>query len=685
MTERLARTKKVLILGVDGLDPRLTKKYVEEGLMPNTKTYIERGAQRNDLVMLGGHPTVTPPMWTTLATGAYSNVHGITGFYRKGRELDEIDYNLDSRLCKAEPLWNVTAESGLKTLVWHWPGCAWPPTSDSENLMVVDGSTPGTVGQASCTVDSEFILEASDQFEKTEFIPKEAFEATAACVIDDLEMAEPGKASGAFAHVADTSSNPRKTIMWKEEQNTALASEAPAEKVHSVIKAAEGWTNAPADAKEFTVLFSHGAVRRPALILKNDAGKYDKVAIYKNKKDTEPIVICPLGEMQRNVLDIAFVGDKNVPAIRSIKLLRISEDGNALTMYASMGMHTENDIAFYPKRLFQELKENVGTPVPFSFLGAQNDMYISECLIDTWRGSVDYQAASLLYLIEAEKLDVIFSHMHSVDMAEHQFIKHLADRPINRNPVSVAEKWMKELYIQTDYYLGQFLHLLDEGWTIFIVSDHAQVASAHDVPMLIDFNGLCTPVMEQMGYTVLKVDEQGNRIGEIDWTKTTAVLQREGHIYLNIKGRDKHTLEDGSVIDGLIDPADQYEMEEQIMTSLYNLKDPETGHRIVSVALRNRDAVLLGQGGPEAGDIVCWHAEGYNFDHADCLSTTYGEGDTSVSPIFIAAGEGLKKGFETDRIIRQVDFVATVAGLLGLRMPAQCEGAPVYPIFEKEF
>ena len=119
------------------------------------------------------------------------------------------------------------------------------------------------------------------------------------------------------------------------------------------------------------------------------------------------------------------------------------------------------------------------------------------------------------------------------------------------------------------------------------------------------------------------------------------------------------------------------------MTDLYGYKSKITGHRIVSVALRNRDAVLLGQGGPQAGDICCWMAEGYNADHADCLSTTYGEYDTSVSPIFIAAGKGLKKGFETNRIIRQVDLAATIAVLAGVRQAAQCEGAPVYPIFEE--
>ena len=95
--------------------------------------------------------------------------------------------------------------------------------------------------------------------------------------------------------------------------------------------------------------------------------------------------------------------------------------------------------------------------------------------------------------------------------------------------------------------------------------------------------------------------------------------------------------------------------------------------------------MLLGLGGPDSGDICYWMAEGYNFDHADSLSTTYGEASTSVSPIFIAAGKGVKAGFETDRIIRQIDIAPTVAALAGTRMPADCEGAPVYQIFAEEF
>ena len=193
MTEmRKALNDKVLVLGIDAMDPRFTKRCLKKGLMPNVAELIRRGACRDDLVMLGGHPTVTPPMWTTMATGCYANVHGITGFYRKSpdKPMDIIDYNLDSRLCKAEQLWNVTAEAGLKTLVWHWPGSAWPPSSDSENLLVVDGTSPGSVGMAICQVETEFLVGANKDFKEVTFKQKAASSGVAPCVITDLDLDE---------------------------------------------------------------------------------------------------------------------------------------------------------------------------------------------------------------------------------------------------------------------------------------------------------------------------------------------------------------------------------------------------------------------------------------------------------------------------------------------------------------
>lgn len=673
MTSRKAMTDKILLLGVDGLDPRLTRKFVDGGKMPNVKKYLERGAAREDLTMLGGHPTVTPPMWTTLSTGCYANVHGITGFFRKSatENLDVVEYNLDSRLSKAEPLWNVFAEAGKNTLVWHWPGCAWPPTSESEHLYVVDGSSPGSVGMAVMQVETEFLLGASAEFTDVIFRPQGACDAAAPCVINDLNVDyEFGDA------LAKSSQKQIKTLFLEKSQQTLSIANAPVDLVQSPIREAKGWSAAPQGAKEFTMLLSSGMTRRPCLILPDAQGDYTQVAIYKSKKETAPIAVLEKGVIKTQIRDIGLKGDKVYQCIRNMKLLSLDRDGSRLSMWVSAAMDIEDDSVFHPKRIYQNLVEQVGFVPPTSMMGAQDQTLITDCMLDNWYQTADWQARAIKYCIQKENIEVVFSHFHAPDLQGHMFIQFLADKGENKLPMAAYEKFVEDVYVQADYYLGQFVDLLDEGWTILIFSDHALVASRYRMPFLGENSGVNVRIMQELGFTVLKTDAEGHELPEIDWSKTRAIAQRENHIYINLKGRDPQ---------GIVDPADQYELEEDIMTALYSYRYPESGKRCVALALRNKDAVLLGLGGPESGDICYWVAEGYNFDHGESLSTTIGSGDTSVSPIFIAAGRGIKQGYSTQRIIRQIDFAATVAALGGVRMPANCEGAPAYQIFAEEF
>ena len=108
-----AKASKMLVLGIDGFEPRLATKYLKEGKMPALAQFIQRGACREDLHLLGAIPTITPPCWTTLATGAYPGTHGITCYWRQSPySLDAVVYNMDSRNCEAEQMWNVTTEAG---------------------------------------------------------------------------------------------------------------------------------------------------------------------------------------------------------------------------------------------------------------------------------------------------------------------------------------------------------------------------------------------------------------------------------------------------------------------------------------------------------------------------------------------------------------------------------------------
>ena len=126
-------------------------------------------------------------------------------------------------------------------------------------------------------------------------------------------------------------------------------------------------------------------------------------------------------------------------------------------------------------------------------------------------------------------------------------------------------------------------------------------------------------------------------------------------------------------------------MEERIISDLYNYRDPHTGKRVISLALRNKDAVILGMGGPECGDIITFAEEGFNIIHMDSLSTQEGYFDSSVSPIFVAAGPGIKAGYKMTRYMRQIDLAPTMAALGGVRMPRDCDGGIVTQNMSEEF
>lgn len=299
------------------------------------------------------------------------------------------------------------------------------------------------------------------------------------------------------------------------------------------------------------------------------------------------------------------------------------------------------------------------------------------CLLlpTTWQYRLCFGSAVLWRLqsnlIANDGYEVVFSHLHNVDCLGHSFWALAKEGNHPGTDTKKFQGYIEQVYVDTDAYLGEFLHLLDEGWSVIITSDHGLLVKQEEFPAFGDPFGVNAKLMYDLGYTGLFKDENGDLTKKIDWANTRAIAARGNHIWINLKGRNEH---------GIVDPQDKYALEEQIISDLYNYRD-EQGKRIVSIALRNKDAALLGMNGPECGDVIYWLAEGPNRVHGDSLSTFCGYMDSSVSPIFIAAGAGIKPGY-TKRVIRQVDVAPTAAVLAGVRMPEECEGAVVYQILE---
>ena len=680
-------TDKVIVLGIDGMDPRFTKAMVDEGKMPNTKKLIEMGAAREDLVLLGGMPTITPPMWATLATGCYPMTHGIVDYAIP--IPGEPDMRMEAFLspfCKAEQLWNVTAEAGKKTLVFHWPGGAWPPSSDSENLYVVDGTSPGAMGNTTHKRDEERVIIATTKTTTGGCMP---YGATDSHVDGEFSEKRPPKLHFAQAQPNDprveeyqqkfremgtifqdydpAKLSIRNGVFW-DDYNMFHLADWPTFLSMSPISEPEGWANAPAEAKEFTIYFGWGKTPRPALILKND-GKYNQVAVYASKDAAEPLFVLDEDVYTPNCPDTIVKNGVNCNIVRNFRLLEIAEDGSYVRMWASNASDVDNSDCWYPRWIFEKVKAVAGPPSASSMSACQDYDMIIKCSGEQWNQCAQWQADAMIYMMENEGVDVVFSHFHGPDLSGHAYMKYLKNRDTSKQDESVVRTWHENTYRWTDDYIGRFLPMIEKGWTVLLVSDHALICPEAEPNYICDNSGVNVGVMKELGFTVLKKDENGNEINEIDWSKTVAVQSATNTIHLNLKGRDRY---------GIVDPADKYEVEEQIITALYGYRDKKTGKRIVALALHEKDAVLLGMGG---GDIMMMIHEDYNFDHGESLSTACGHNDTSVSPIFVAAGPGVKPGYKVKGYIREVDVAPTAAVLLGVNIPADCEGAPAYQIF----
>ena len=75
-----AQVKRVIFLGLDGLDPRLTEKYLAEGKLPNLAKLRAQGSYHR---LRTTFPALSPVAWSTFATGVNPGRHNIFDFLNR--------------------------------------------------------------------------------------------------------------------------------------------------------------------------------------------------------------------------------------------------------------------------------------------------------------------------------------------------------------------------------------------------------------------------------------------------------------------------------------------------------------------------------------------------------------------------------------------------------------------------
>lgn len=123
---------RVAVFAIDGADWELLKELADDGRIPNLKALTQGGTTAS---MLTIQPTVSPMLWTTVATGLAPDRHGVLDFLDRGTHAP-----VESYARRAPALWDIADAFGRATEVVNW-WTAWPPTSSTGVFF----DTPGPV------------------------------------------------------------------------------------------------------------------------------------------------------------------------------------------------------------------------------------------------------------------------------------------------------------------------------------------------------------------------------------------------------------------------------------------------------------------------------------------------------------------------------------------------------------
>lgn len=110
-----------LLVGFDGLEWNAVQRLVASGRMPTVGALMAEGTH-GDLTVT--KPTLSPIIWTSIATGVGSRKHGIRGFVH-GSQKTRDDRGRSARLVnsndrRVKAFWNIVSEAGLRVHTIGW-------------------------------------------------------------------------------------------------------------------------------------------------------------------------------------------------------------------------------------------------------------------------------------------------------------------------------------------------------------------------------------------------------------------------------------------------------------------------------------------------------------------------------------------------------------------------------------
>jgi predicted AlkP superfamily phosphohydrolase/phosphomutase len=474
---RDAKVKKIIFLGLDGLDPGLTERYIAEGKLPNLKKLAETGSYHR---LRTTFPSLSPVAWSTFATGVSPAKHNIFDFLdrslktylpqlssarverpRKVLRLGRLRIPTSSPtvvlLRKSKPFWKILGEHGIDCTILRLPITFPPEKFDGKMLSAM--STPdlkGTQGSFS-------------QF--TTRVEKTTYENGSRYPLRPTENGFEGVIEGP--------------------QDTFLAEEPILRIPFQLIR------------KENRMELRVQEHRVPL-----ERGAY-----------TNWLQLCFRTIVGAKACGIVRFMLTELDAECSVYMSPIQIDPGRPALPIS---HP----SYYAKYL-ADLLGSYATCGMAEDTWALNEGVIDEpAFLDQAYSIFKERKGMFLSALQHTRRGVVACVFDTSDRVQHMFFGHMSGNDQYKQTI-------EEMYQRMDALVGETLPFVDADTALYVLSDHGFCAFRRGVNL--------NSWLHQNGYLTLKPDaEAGSFFEGVDWSKTRAYALGLGGMYMNIQGREAH-------------------------------------------------------------------------------------------------------------------------------------------------
>lgn len=564
--------RKVVVIGVDGMDYKLTRKWINDGRLPNLAKLADQGG----FSALGTSiPPESPVAWSNFITGMNPGGHGVFDFLHRSweedsflpcdsiagtepvtRSLELFGYEFplaggDSfNKRKGTPFWEMLEDRGVPATVFKIPANFPPSETDQKTLSGM--GTPdvqGGYGTYYMYTDSDEYVLAEKEYTGGEIVPVTIIDNTIRDFIYGPEnVAKAGEDKPMTSTPLTIYIDPMDPVV------KIVTGDESVDPRETILKEGEWSEFVPVDFEIIPYLVSVSGIAR--FYLKSVRPDF---VLY-----VDPININP--EMPSP--------DISTPTSWAAELAE--RNG----MYYTKGMPIAT----------KSLEEGVLT---------YDEMREQSMLIYNKRKEM------LFDLIDQQDSGLLFYYFTTIDLGSHMFWRCMDLKHPGHSDDFGNEDFIEWIYANLDETLGEVMDKLGDDDTLIIMSDHGFAPYYRSI-------NLNTWLVEN-GFTVLNEDAKPEDTGymSVDWSKTCAYNLGFACIYLNVKGRDPH---------GIVDPADVNNLTDEICSKLMRLKDPENGEPVFLKMYKTREA-YSGAALDEAPEIIVGCKANYRVSNESALGT----------------------------------------------------------------